>query len=200
MLKVNDMKNIFLIGDSIRFGATGSPGYGIYVKEKLKDRANVYAPDINCRFASYTLRYLHEWANEVDREKIDIVHWNNGLWDVLRLFGDDPFTDIETYAVTLKRIYNRIRLLFPNAKIIFALSTSVVEEWGKPDFFRLNSDIEAYNKKAVETLSKLGVTINDLYSVSKSFEDSLRSDWVHYGEEASKILADKVIEVCLGEE
>ena len=57
-------KKIFLLGDSIRFGATGSPGYGIFVKEKLKDKAEVFAPNDNCRFAQYTLRYLHEWASE----------------------------------------------------------------------------------------------------------------------------------------
>ena len=191
------MKNIYLIGDSIRFGATGTPGYGVCVREKLNGVANVFYPDENSKFASYTLRYLHEWARDIDKEKIDVVHWNNGLWDVLRLFGDEPFTDIETYGITLKRVYNRIKFLFPNAKIIFALSTSVVEEWGRADFFRLNADIERYNQKAVDVLSELGVTINDLYSVSRGFDNSLRSDWVHYGLEGSQILADKVIEKCL---
>ena len=52
------MKNIYLIGDSIRFGAPGSDGYGMHVKEKLQGKANVYAPNENCRFAQYTLRYL----------------------------------------------------------------------------------------------------------------------------------------------
>ena len=191
------MKNIYLIGDSIRFGAPGSPGYGVCVKEKLDGVANVFYPGENSKFASYTLRYLHEWARDIDKEKIDVVHWNNGLWDVLRLFGDEPFTDIETYGKTLVRVYNRIKLLFPNAKVIFALSTSVKEEWGNPDFFRYNSEIEQYNQKAIEVLGGIGVEINDLYSVTKDFDDSLRSDWVHYGLEGSQILADKVIEKCL---
>ena len=39
------MKNIYLIGDSIRFGAPGSPGYGVYVKETLEGKAKVYAPE-----------------------------------------------------------------------------------------------------------------------------------------------------------
>lgn len=46
-------KNIYLIGDSIRFGSIGgkgSPGYGIFVKERLNDIANVYAPNENFRF------------------------------------------------------------------------------------------------------------------------------------------------------
>ncbi len=194
------MKNIFLIGDSIRFGAPGSDGYGMYVKEKLKDKANVYAPEENCRFAQYTLRYLHEWASKVEKEKIDIVHWNNGLWDALRLFGDEPLTDIENYGIMLKRVYKRIKFLFPNAKVIFALSTAVIEEWGNPDFFRYNSEIELYNKKAREVMNELGVEVNDLYTLSKSFDNSLHSDWVHFGTEGSKILADKVIEVCLKDE
>lgn len=191
------MKNIYLIGDSIRFGAVGSDGYGMHVKEKLLGKANVYAPEENCRFAQYTLRYLHEWTSKVDREKIDIVHWNNGLWDVLRLFGDEPLTDIETYGIMLKRIYKRIRFLFPNAKVIFALSTAVIEEWGKPDFFRYNSEIEQYNTKACEVMEELGVEVNDLYSLTAAFDHSLHSDWVHFGTEGSTILADKVIEVCM---
>lgn len=194
------MKNIYLIGDSIRFGAPGSPGYGIYVKEKMKGKANVYAPEDNCRFLQYTLRYLHEWASTVEKEKIDIVHWNNGLWDVLRLFGDEPLTDILTYETMLKRVYKRIRLLFPNAKVIFALSTAVIEEWGQPDFFRYNSEIEKYNQKAREVMSELGVKVNDLYTLSASFENHLHSDWVHFGAEGSCILADKVIEACLENE
>ena len=194
------MKNIYLIGDSIRFGAPGSPGYGVYVKEKLEGRANVYAPGENCRFAQYTLRYLHEWANGIDREKNDIVHWNNGLWDVLRLFGDEPLTEIETYGIMLKRVYKRIKFLFPNAKVIFALSTAVIEEWGNSDFFRYNREIEQYNNKAREVMTELGVEVNDLYSLSAGFDHSFHSDWVHFAEEGSKILADKVIEVCFKNE
>ena len=45
------MKNIFLIGDSIRYGSKSSPGYGVYVEEKLKGIANVFSPDEHCRFA-----------------------------------------------------------------------------------------------------------------------------------------------------
>ncbi len=194
------MKNIYLIGDSIRFGAQGSPGYGIYVKEILKGKANVYAPNDNCRFAQYTLRYLHEWASNVPKEEINVVHWNNGLWDVLRLFGDEPLTNIETYGIMLKRVYNRIKFLFPNAKVIFALSTSVIEEWANPEFFRYNKEIEQYNEKAKDVMNELGVEVNDLYSLSKTFDNSLHSDWVHFGEEGSKILADKVIEACLKNE
>lgn len=199
------MKNVLLIGDSIRFGATSnpeyktadSPGYGVYVAEMLKGKANVYAPDDNCRFAQYTLRYLYDWAKDIECEKIDVVHWNNGLWDVLRINGDEPLTPVDVYELMLGRVCKMIKKIFPNAKIIFALSTAVVEEWARPDFMRFNSDIEKYNEAAKRVLEKMGVTINDLYTVSAAFDNSLHADFVHFNEEGSKILADAVIEKIL---
>ena len=196
------MKNILLIGDSIRYGAASnpeyktadSPGYGIYVKEMLKDEANVFSPDDNCRFAQYTLRYLYDWSRELDPEQIDIVHWNNGLWDVVRLDGEEPLTPIDVYELMLGRVCDMIKKLFPNAKIIFALSTAVVEEWARPDFMRYNSDIVKYNEAAKRVLEEKGVLINDLYTLSASFDNSLHADWVHFNEEGSKILARSVCE------
>lgn len=187
------MKNIFLIGDSIRFGSLKSPGYGIYVKKQLVNQANVYAPDENCRFVQYTLRYLHEWAADIDKESIDIVHWNNGLWDVLRLLGDEPFTPCDVYADTLERVYRRIRKLFPHARIIFATSTPVIEEMATPEFERRNTDIALYNQAAIDRLVPLGVEINDLYQIASRFDYSLYADWVHFNEAGSEKLAQAVI-------
>ena len=201
------MKNVFLIGDSIRYGASSnpeyqtadSPGYGVYVKEMLKDVANVFAPDDNCRFAQYTLRYLYDWTKGLECEKIDVVHWNNGLWDVIRINGDEPLTPIDVYESMLVRVYSMIKKIFPNAKIIFALSTAVIEEWARDDFKRYNSDIEKYNAAAKRALSEKGVVINDLYTVSAGFDNSLHADWVHFTDEGSKILAKEVCEKILGE-
>ena len=188
------MKNIFLIGDSIRCGANEkSPGYGVYVAEKFAGTANVYAPRDNCRFAQYTLRYLHEWARKADAERIDIVHWNNGLWDVIQLLGDEPFTPVEFYVDTLRRIHRRIGRVFPNAKVVFASSTPVVEELSSPDSTRRNRVIEAYNAAASSLMRELGVPVNDLYAVAKGFGDDLHSDYVHFGEEGCRLLADAVV-------
>ena len=76
----------------------------------------------------------------------------------------------------------------------------MIEEWGRPEFFRYNSEIEKYNQKAREVMSELGVQVNDLYTLSASFDNSLHSDWVHFGVEGSKILAEKVIEACIENE
>ena len=196
------MKNVFLIGDSIRYGAVSnpdyqtenSPGYGVYVKEMLDGVANVYAPDENCRFAQYTLRYLYDWSKAIECDKIDVVHWNNGLWDVLRINGDEPLTPIDVYELMLARVYDTLKKLFPNAKIIFALSTSVIESWARPDFMRYNSEIEKYNEAARAVLTKKGAIINDLYAVSLSLGEDMHADWVHFNDEGSKILADAVYE------
>ena len=194
-----------MIGDSIRYGASGnpdyqtadSPGYGLYVKKMLADVAEVYAPAENCRFAQYTLRYLYDWAKEVECDEIDVVHWNNGLWDVLRINGDEPLTPIDVYGQMLSRVCDSIKKTFPNAKIIFALSTAVVEEWSRPDFKRYNSDIEAYNEAAKRALEQKGVIFNDLYEITRGFDSSLHSDWVHFGNEGSEILAKAVCEKIL---
>lgn len=193
------MKNIFLIGDSIRCGSANSPGYGIYVKEKLKGSANIYAPGTNCRFAQYTLRYLHEWARDVTKADIDVVHWNNGLWDLVHILGDEALTDVDMYVRVLHRVYKRIRQLFPHAKIIFASNTAVYEPWASPDFCRYNHEIEAYNQAAAELMLELNVEVNDLYSVTKNWDEKMYADHTHFKEEGARILADHVIEKIMAE-
>lgn len=192
------MKKIFLIGDSICYGFGSGEnrhnGYGHYVEEKLKDRAVICRPNDNCSFMQYTLRYMHEWAAQRGGgEDIDVLHWNNGLWDVLRLLGDEPLTSPEMYKELLVKTHRRARAVFPNAKIIFALSTPVTESMARPDFFRRNEDIVLYNKLAVEILEPLGVTINDLHTAASAIRATHYADWVHYNEEGSSILADHVI-------
>ena len=64
----------------------------------------------------------------VNFAEIDVVHWNNGLWDVLRLNDDEPLTPLSVYINMVERVYKKIRRFFPNAKIIFTLSTPVIEK------------------------------------------------------------------------
>ncbi len=169
------MKKIVLIGDSIRMG------YDKYVKDALSGTAEVYYPEENCRFAEYILRYAHEWKSAGKwGDDIDLVHWNAGLWDALELFGDEPLTSLSYYAEAIARIDKRLRMLFPNAKIIFATSTAVNEKMSSPNFTRRNEVIEKYNAEAIEVLANTDTVINDLYSLTASFPDSYHSDWVHY--------------------
>ena len=185
------MKKIVLIGDSIRMG------YDKYVKDALRGSSEVLYPLENCRFAEYVLRYAHEWKKKGEwGEDVDLVHWNAGLWDALELFGDEPLTSLSYYEEAIKRIDKRLRMLFPQAKIVFATSTSVKEEWCKPDFKRRNATIEAYNAVAVKALSHTDTVINDLYSLVKDVPDSYRSDFVHfYTEQGTALIGGRVLEV-----
>ncbi len=168
------MKNLLLIGDSIRMG------YDKSVKKTLEGKVNVIFPDENCRFASYVLRYFNEYLNGVNGEDIDVIHWNAGLWDCLRQFEEEPHTPLEVYAYYIERICIRIRKLCPNARVIFATSTKVLSEKMNINFKRYNEEIEKYNEVAVSIVKKYGFEVNDLYALSMKLPQEVHSDAVHY--------------------
>ena len=169
------MKKALLIGDSIR------KGYDNYVKHALDGICEVYYPGDNCRFAEYVLRYLHEWKNELGLDdSVDLVHINVGLWDTLELFGDAPLTPVEFYAYYIDKICNRIKFLFPSAKVIFATSTPVLEhKFNRERSFRSNAVTRKYNEAAAEIVKKHGFLVNDLYSVAEKLPEECYSDMTH---------------------
>lgn len=206
------MKNILLLGDSIRMG------YDSFVKEKLEGRANVYFSEDNGRFAQYTLRALSNWKSDLALPEIQLVHWNNGLWDVLHLnsgangndgeaegvtfspdnvpgeaqFDKDPLTPPDMYRYMIGRVLTRIRQLFPGADVVFATTTSVIEEqatWA----YRSNAEIRQYNDIAREVLIPRGVRINELGDFVDKNCLSLHKDWVHFNDEGSSLMADEII-------
>ena len=141
---------------------------------------NVIFPEENCRFASYVLRHFHEYLGDIKGENIDVVHWNAGLWDCLRLFQEEPHTPIDVYAYYIERICIRIKKICPNARVVFATSTKVLSEKMDKNFKRYNEEIEKYNDAAVEVVKKYGFEVNDLYSVSATLPEEAHSDAVHY--------------------
>lgn len=170
-----------MLGDSIR------QNYQEYVRDALQGVANVYYPNDNGRFCCFTLRYLHEWIYFFNRqgvENFDIVHFNCGLWDILRLASEGrTFTGETEYANLLERIVNRIRFLCPDTKVFFALTTEIIEPGFEPGIEvgeRRNEDIRKYNNIACEVMKMLQVEINDLWSVSKGLPREAHSDMVHY--------------------
>ncbi len=189
------MKKIVLIGDSIRMG------YDKYVKDALKNVAEVYYPEENCKFAEYVLRFVHDWKGQGNwPEDVDLVHWNAGLWDCAELFGDDPLTSLSYYEEAIARIDQRLRMLFPKAKIVFATSTAVIEELGYEDFTRHNHIIMKYNNTAIKALSKTNTLINDLWTITANCPSSYHSDWVHYyTDEGTALIGNKVLSVICQE-
>ena len=189
------MKKILLIGDSIRMG------YDKYVKESLKNVAEVYYTKENNCFAEYTLRYAHEWKSQLGcGDDVDLVHWNAGLWDCLELFEDEPLSTVDYYKNAIGRIDKRLRMLFPKAKMVFATSTSVNEEIMDKNFRRHNSVIERYNEAAKEVLSGTDTQINDLYTLTTAFPKEYRSDFVHfYTDKGTEIIGGRVLAVICSE-
>lgn len=175
------MKNILLLGDSIR------QNYQEYVKSNLREKAEVYYPNDNGRFCQYTLRYLHEWVGALSAHgqiRFDIVHFNCGLWDVLRLSNENkPFTEESQYADLLGRLWNRIQYLCPGAQGIFALTTEVIEPGFEPGIAmgeRRNADIRRYNDIARAVFNNSDFAIDDLWSPSKALPKEAHSDMVHF--------------------
>ena len=182
------MKKIFLIGDSIRMG------YDKYVKDALRGIADVFYPEENCRFAEYVLRYIHDWKKQLElADDVDLVHFNAGLWDCLEIFGDEPLTSLDYYGEAIFRIYKRLRMLFPRAKIVFATSTAVIEN-KTLDHVLLNATIEKYNERAKEVLADTDAIINDLYSITSKLPEHYHSDATHYyTPEATALIGGRVL-------
>lgn len=172
------MKITFL-GDSIR------QQYAPVVNEALGDKFEIWYPEDNCRFAKYTLRGLFEWQYLM--EGTDIVHWNNGHWDVCDLLGDGSFSTEEEY------IANMLRVLYVLQKrykiIIFATTTPVKKE----NQFENNKAIERFNDIIVPILEERGVIINDLYGLLKGNEEKyICDDTIHLSKEGIDACAKQV--------
>ncbi len=174
------MKKVVLIGDSIRM-----IGYGNPVAEHLSNEFEVWQPDDNCRFAQYTLRGLWDWQDGI--RGADIIHWNNGLWDVCSLFGDGEFTPIDEYVNIMLRL---ARLLKERATIvIFATTTPVRPE----NVHNKNETIKAYNEALIPKLKEMGIVINDLYTpLSKDVYKYISDDMIHLSEDGISVAADMV--------
>ena len=185
------MKKIVLIGDSIR------AGYDKYVKQTLEGEVEVLYSKDSGRFAQYVLRTVSEWKKEEGwGDDIDLVHWNAGLWDVLRMFGDDRLTPPEMYGEMIRRVDKRLRYLFPNAKMVFATSTRVLEERYGKNFTRYNCEIEEYNAIALDALRDTDTVINDLYALTKELPATFYSDMTHlYTPEGTEVVTNQVLSV-----
>jgi lysophospholipase L1-like esterase len=180
----DDKKNIFIIGDSICLG------YCDAVEETLSSVAKVFSVGENCRNSQYVITNLNSWANMfTDPTQVDVVQFNCGHWDVARWYGGEcSLTSEEEYGKNIQLIISAISQLFPNAKIVFATTTTMNPNGQKALNHRSNSDIERYNHIAKDVAGKTKIEINDLYAITKEWDSSMYSDYCHFTEEASKRL------------
>lgn len=178
------MKKVTLLGDSIRL-----LGYGQKVPELLGNDFEVYQPEVNCCYAKYTLRGLYDWKDGIAGS--DVIHWNNGLWDVCDLFGDGSFSTPEEYKVNILRIASLLIKITP--KVIFATTTPVLDNHP----CQSNSDIAAQNANVVPELLKMGIVINDLYATvyPHRTEYIREDDQIHLTERGIDVCAEQVAQI-----
>ena len=177
------MTKVTLLGDSIRL-----IGYGMEIERLLGEEFEVYQPQDNCRFSKYTLRGLFDWQDEMKGSKI--VHWNNGLWDICRLFGDGTFTSEVEYVETMLRIADILQARYK--KVVFATTTPVRLE----NPYNRNEDIERFNDLIVSKLQPRGIIINDLYSLLRTDVNRyISDDLLHLSDDGIKICAKQVAKI-----
>lgn len=175
------MKKAVLLGDSIRL-----QGYGTRVPSLLAPDISVWQSDDNGRFTSYTLRTCFEYKPEL--ETADVIHWNNGLWDMCDLFGDGPFTSLPVYTESLVRIARILLSYCP--RVIFATTTPPRPEmWGHS-----LERVREYNAAAIDILRPLGIRVNDLYGlVAPDISRFIREDdMLHLTDEGIEKAAEQV--------
>jgi len=182
------MKNVILIGDSIRLG------YQPTVQKELAGKTDVWGPEDNGGTSRNVLAHLKEW---VIARRPEIVHLNCGLHDLRKEFGStESEVPLDEYRANLEKIFRQIRD-HTSARIIWATTTPVNEGWhheNKP-FDRFEADVLAYNRQAQEAAAQFGAEINDLFEVvARAGRDRyLLPDGVHFTAAGYTLLGQTVV-------
>ena len=184
------MKQVFLMGDSIRIG------YQATVASELAGLAEIVGREENGSNSKHTRARLDAWLEGVDP---DIVHINCGLHDIARTPKNAKNNAIppELYEENLESIVSRLRER-THADILWATTTPVDEEkHAVKGFDRFDDDVVAYNDIARQVMERLRVPINDLYAFVREIGPDKIWDYdgCHYTEEGKAILGRRVAEV-----
>lgn len=188
------MKNVVLIGDSIRLG------YENKVRKILGDEINIISPNENGGWTKNTLWHVPFWMEQWGNPQVDLIHWNTGIWDMHRHISDgELFTPLYDYLNDSRRLAMQLasytdRLVWAtitpggkglnkgmpidplintpadmkkNGLSVYENLTTYEKEWNY-DVCRYNEAVsEMFRTQSIrsqKTGSYIGVRINDLYS------------------------------------
>ncbi|HET7896738.1 MAG TPA: SGNH/GDSL hydrolase family protein [Flavisolibacter sp.] len=183
---------VLIIGDSI------SIGYFPFVKEALKDKADLLHNPGNAQATQKGLKDLDKWLGT---EKWDVIQFNWGLWDLAyrspeskiqgnrdKVNGKITSTP-DVYRQNLEALVTRLEKT--GAKLIFVTTTFVPGE----DEGRFAGDEVKYNAVALDVMKKHGIKVNDLYttSVGVHAKHGLGANNVHYSAEGYQELSKQII-------
>jgi lysophospholipase L1-like esterase len=192
----SELPKVLIIGDSI------SIGYTPLVSTSLDGKAIVRHNPGNAQHTSNGLEMLDKWIGD---EEWDVIHFNWGLWDLCYRHPKSKAqgkrdkirgtltTSVEQYEQNLDELVTRLKET--KAKLIWAHTTTVPEgEAGR----KLGDDT-LYNEAAARVMEKHGILVNDLNTLSDSFEAELYvgPGNVHFTTEGSSRLAEAVADSIL---
>jgi len=186
------MKKVFYSGDSIRIFSQD------YVKEALKDKAEVYTHFENATCSMYGVARFANWITDVklDYKDVDIIHFNHGIWDCCYWWGDDrSLSTPELYAENLERLVKQMKRLCPQAKLIFATTTPRNPSGVQGPNLIYEEDVQRYNAAAIAVMEKYDVEINDLHALMEDKDESYWRDHVHFAEKGAKLIGETVASV-----
>ena len=202
------MKNVLLVGDSIRLG------YQARVAELLGEDVRVYAPEENCRYTKYALWGMYTYMEMWGHPKFDVIHWNTGIWDLHRCTADgEIFTPLDEYLAVNRRLAIQMESYCKNliwATIIpgnryldeqKALNALINTDSDFTKVFlcdtmeKWNADVIRYNKANADQLAARGIKINDLCAlVLEDTDRYISDDGIHPSAEGYELLARQVAE------
>lgn len=196
---------ILLVGDSI------SAGYGDMVQKRLP---GFHVDRLNTSEGIHHPNFLRLLEIALCRYPYRLVHINNGI----HLHGQD----VKEYGKNLQRVLFWIRLICPEAKIVFAATTPLSrrlgrEETEKQDIRHFSmgdrtplaagredgywvtdeegSEIyRALNDEAKEICAVYGIPFNDLYGLCDG-KNLQKSDGVHFTQEGYLEMAEEIANV-----
>lgn len=187
------MKRVVLIGDSIRMN------YEDLVRERLKGECEVLSPKDNCAYTLNSIFHIRRWFQEMGAEHVDLIHWNNGIWEHHRNAEDnEPFSPPEIYLSLTKRLHNQLKRY--SDKIVWASTIPAGPRYDPDGHILLflsredwNREIALYNGIASAYFKSEGVPINDLYSLIDSDpERYVCEDGIHLTDEGKEAAAEQV--------
>ena len=187
------MKKAVLLGDSIRLS------YCARVGELLAGECEVLWPEENCAYTMYTLRRTREWfEGSGGWGTVDLIHYNNGIWDHHRVADDgEPLSTPEQYLYLNRRLHRQLAEYAP--KLIWATTIPAGEAYQYTPHWVLglkrddwNREIREYNALLSGYLSSQGVEINDLYALVAPHPEYITTDGIHLTAEGVEAAAQQV--------
>jgi lysophospholipase L1-like esterase len=185
------LPKVVLLGDSIR------EGYAPFVAELLVGKATVVTPKENGRDTGTLLKNLDKWAIQ---EHPDVIHFNCGIHDtkLIKATGKNNVLPGQ-YETNLREIVKRLRAE-TKAKIVFALSTPLMDErseeyWKTRSYRLINASVTEYNQIALRVMKELDVPVNDLPAALGNPAEVARlhdAGGIHFTKEGSQKLSAAV--------